>query len=130
MAIERLQTQDQGLNRYQDIVRRFANDIENRVKALEQKRFITILGSRIIPTNVDVVKVDTTEGNIVLILPRVREFPFRYMYIVRTTAGANTLTVQAAENETIDGVTTPVSLPNQYDKMMLVTDGFEWFQFV
>lgn len=130
MALERLHTQDQDLNRYQDLVRRFGNDIESRVKALEQKRFITIPGSRIIPTNVDVVKADTTAGNVELILPRTRDFPFRFMYIVRTTAGANTLTVAPAENETIDGSTSAVSLPNQYDKMMLVTDGVEWFQFV
>lgn len=65
---------------------------------------------------------DTTGGNVTITLPDATTVTADIIYTVkRTTAGVNTLTV-ATDAGNIDGSAT-YSLPNQYDKVSVVSDG-------
>jgi len=70
--------------------------------------------------------VDTTAGNVTITLPDPTTMAADTIFTVkRTTAGANTLTVQA-ESGTIDGAATHL-IPTQYASYSYVSDGAQYW---
>jgi len=70
--------------------------------------------------------VDTTGGNVTVTLPDASNVTADTVFVIkRTTAGVNTLTV-ATGSGNIDGSAT-YSLPNQYDRVAVVSDGANYW---
>ena len=76
----------------------------------------------------DVVIVSTAGGAVTLTLPAVASSTGKVFYIKVKTLGAGLyLTIDGNASETIDDVTTLV-LDEQYDSVMIVCDGSEWWE--
>jgi len=71
-----------------------------------------------------IVLVDTTNGNVTIDLPPAEKGI--HFVIKKTDNSANTVIIDAAGSETIDGSTTK-TLPNQYDSIRIVSDSVEWW---
>jgi hypothetical protein len=69
--------------------------------------------------------IDTTAGNVTVNLPDATTSVGYLFTVKRTTAGANTLTVQA-DSGNIDGVATAL-LPTQYDSLTFRSDGTDYW---
>lgn len=70
------------------------------------------------------IDVDPTATNIVIDLPAASA-GLRWLRIARSTGGANTVTIDAAGADTINGAGTYL-LPIQYQTVDLVSNGVSW----
>lgn len=71
-----------------------------------------------------VVLVDTTNNPITLTLPCCSEYKTK-TYVIKIVQGDNGCTVEAQENQTIDG-SSSYTLSNTYDYVRLIEHGGAW----
>lgn len=72
------------------------------------------------------ILLDVSGGNATITLPASTGISGRAYVVKRTDNSANTATLAADGSETIDGVANK-TLPNQYDKITVVSDGLNWY---
>lgn len=72
------------------------------------------------------VFADATAGNIVVSLPAAASVPGRIYTVKKVDASANTVTIDPAAAETIDGAATKV-ISAQWVSLTIQADGAEWF---
>jgi len=82
----------------------------------------------------DFYPVDATSGAVTVTLPAVADVTSagnegRPLWVKKTDASVNAVTLDADGSETIDGATTKV-LSSQYDVCCVVCDGAEWWVLV
>ena len=82
-----------------------------------------ILGS---DPSLSVILVDATAGNRVKVLPAAADWQGKYYTVKKIDASVNTVTVQRAGTDTIDGQTAWV-LGGRYSAITLISDGDNWF---
>ena len=74
-----------------------------------------------------IVLVDASSGAVTVTLPAAATAADGfYIYVLKTDSSVNMVTIDGAGSETIDGQTT-LSLGNQYDAAMVVTNATAWF---
>lgn len=98
------------------------------LKASVQSRTITS-GSVTLDTDDEVVIVSATGGNVTLTLPAANAYgsqQTRPIIIRRTDATTNTVTVQRAGSDTVDGVTS-VDVPNDYALRLVSNASNAWY---
>lgn len=76
----------------------------------------------------DIVLADATAGSITLTLELANTNPGQVHYIKKVDATANTVTIIGQAGETIDGAASQ-TLVAQYDALILISDGQNWFLF-
>ena len=74
------------------------------------------------PTTEEAVLVDATAGNMVVNLPAATLRKGSQLVISKVDASANTVTVNRAGSDTVEGATSVV-LTAQWDKLVLLSDG-------
>lgn len=74
------------------------------------------------------VRVDASGGNVTLTLPSVASTTAGKMYTFKATTspGINTITIDGADAETIDGAATYTALDAQYDCVQIINTRTEW----
>lgn len=73
----------------------------------------------------NVILADDTSGSITINLPAAASSTGKIYYVKKLSA-SNSVTVDGADSETIDGATTQV-LSTQYDALAIVCDGTGWY---
>ena len=77
-------------------------------------------------TNLDtVILCDATSGNITITLPAAAGKVGKVYHVKKIDSSVNTVTVDANASETIDGDLNKV-ISNQYDAIMIITEGSNW----
>lgn len=77
-------------------------------------------------TDKNMFLVDTALGNVTATLPTAADNTGKVLTFLKTTADANTVTVDGEGAETVNGAASTV-LNNQYEKVTVYCDGTEWF---
>lgn len=95
--------------------------------ALSLKK-IDITSSTTLTVVNDIALVDTTSGSVTLTLQAAKTNPGQVHYIKKTDATANTVTIVPQAGETIDGAASQ-TLVAQYDALIVVSDGENWYLF-
>lgn len=72
-----------------------------------------------------IVVVDTTNNPITLTLPCCSQYVTK-TYVVKIVEGTNSCTIEAHENQTIDG-NSSYTLSNTYDYVRLMEQGGAWY---
>jgi len=80
-------------------------------------------------TNMDLkysgVSVDATSGDVTVSLPNAALIPYKSFFIKKVDSSANTVTVDAADSETIDGTGTFV-ISTENKSIIIKSDGVNW----
>lgn len=76
--------------------------------------------------SLSVILVDATAGNQLKVLPAAADWEGKYYTVKKIDASVNTVTVQRAGTDTIDGQTAWV-LGSRYSAVTLISDGDNWF---
>lgn len=84
-----------------------------------------VAASETIQPSDDVVLVDTTGGSVTLTLPRAATVRGQW-FVFKKLIAANTLTLDGADAETIDGAAT-LAWTTQYQSYTIYSDGTEWW---
>jgi hypothetical protein len=78
------------------------------------------------PSDVDIIFVDTTTAAVVINLPVAAEAKGRRLTAVKTSAGTNTVTLEGAGAETVQGAAN-YAFEDQYDHAEVVCNGTAWY---
>jgi hypothetical protein len=87
---------------------------------------VTVVVSTVLNMTHSTVLVDTTGGNIIITLPSAVGISSKIYTVKRITAGANTLTIDGAGAETIDGAANQ-AIAAQWASLTVQSDGTAWF---
>jgi hypothetical protein len=74
-----------------------------------------------------IILSDATSDNIVLDLPLAGQNEGAIVVVKKIDSSVNTVTIEPAASETIDGATNKV-LSTQYQKITIVSDGTQWWE--
>lgn len=92
---------------------------------LTDSKGINITSAYTIPADIFAVRVNATGGAVTVTLPTAVENEGRKIFVKKTDASGNAVTVDGNGSETIDGAAN-VSLPAQYDAVFIYCNGVSW----
>lgn len=104
-------------------LRHFCDQLNNLVFG---NKFQSITATDSIGQQAGIILVNATGGAVIATLPAVADVPVGKTYTVKKTNATNTVTVEGAGAETIDGAANVV-LTAQYDFVSIVSNGTAWF---
>lgn len=107
-----------------DYVRTLADNLK-RLFDYVRPHVVTATGDHTISAGNEFVVVDAAGGDVVVTLPAAKGFARDVVTVVRSDASGNTVTIQAADGETVNGATS-IALPGGYGCRRLISTGVAW----
>lgn len=101
-------------------------DHEDRISAVERVSIRTITASASVADSDVVLLVDATAGAVTVTLPAAASSSGRVLYVKKTDASGNAVTLDGNASETIDGATT-LAIATQYQSYTVICDGTGWW---
>ncbi|MFG1413974.1 hypothetical protein V5G24_23005 [Xanthobacter sp. VTT E-85241] len=107
-----------------DYIRNLADNLK-RLFDYARPWVVTVAADHTITASNEFVVVDASGDDVVVTLPAAKDFARDTVTVVRSDASGNTLTLEAAAGETVNGAST-TTIGGAYASLRLVSTGVEW----